>query len=71
MDAMIVNKTMLENKTHRALKLSAKCYKNKKTRPLFQKFNNYVKQFQCFLPQKQPSFDTMLEIDNGLMRKSK
>jgi hypothetical protein len=30
-DAMIVNKTMLENKTRRDLKLSTKCYKNKNT----------------------------------------
>jgi hypothetical protein len=41
-DAMIVNRTMLENKTHRTLKLSAKCYKNKKHTHYFKKFKNYV-----------------------------
>jgi hypothetical protein len=41
-DAMIVNRIMLENKTHRALKLSAQCYKNKKHIHYFKKFKNYV-----------------------------
>jgi hypothetical protein len=66
-DAMIVNRTMLENKAHRVLKLSAKCYKNKKHTHYFKKFKNYVKQFQSLLLQKQPCSNTMLEIDSRLM----
>jgi hypothetical protein len=59
---MIASRIRPENKTFEALKLSTKhtqCFKALK---------NYKKQLQSLLPSKQPSSNTMLEIDNGLMK---
>jgi hypothetical protein len=62
---------MPQNKTPRALKLSTKCFFFQKS-PNVSKLSKIVKNnFNLSFPQKQPCFDTMLEIDTTSIKNNK
>jgi hypothetical protein len=67
-DATIVSRTMLENKTPRSLKLLAKCQKNKNKLNISKLSKTIKNNFNLSFLQKQPCSNTMLEINNRSMR---
>jgi len=68
MNAMIMRIIVLKNKIPKALQLSAKCSKNKKHIQCFKASKIIENNFNIYFPKKQPSFNTILEIDKTWMR---